>query len=348
MDNPIKGANGLHSKTFLNHKRNRIFRNGQWYTHTLMTNETESTSSKPSTYSPTDSNVLWSCRLKLKPGGTICTHGGVYIYKFINVQRENIIRRELRPVFDPTDSFNINRAKRDAKRSMPPARNSSPAFEPKFTRQATANSDNIDSVMLKRKLTILRNRIEFTEGKLRLCCSTIKTLRGQLQKQRKFKQDARRVHLSFQAEHKTAKDMNQQEVAKLKAENVRLHDKFLSLTNTHEASFTNLLSKIYDLAKLRQTQEGYKQCIYKQMQEIRKLKAFPELQHIDFCMRSFDTFCEISSSSAAQALSTPGCQLVKNKFISKAVWCTLLCVISYAGLMWTQQVEECGGKGADI
>jgi hypothetical protein len=86
--------------------------------------------------------------------------------------------------------------------------------------------------------------------------------------------------------------------------------------------------------------EGYKQCIDKQKHDICILKATPECKHIGKCMRAFDTFCDINASSAAQALSTPGSQLIKaTRFISKSAWCTLLCLTSYAGILWTWQLE---------
>jgi hypothetical protein len=310
MGNQSKCANDLHEKTFPKTKT-QVFRNGQWYTHTLMTNDTVNIPNKPYGYSPTDSNVLWSCHYNLKPGASKCTNGGVYKYRYIYVQREKGLRRELRPVYDPTDAFNINKAKREAKRIVPTVQSSTPAWKPEITRQATATSESIHTVLLKRKITILRNRIGFNEDKLRVCCSTIKTLRAQLQKQRKFRQDARRVHLSFQAEHQAVQDMNQQEMSQLKADNNCLRKKITKLTATNESVFTNLLYKIHELANFRILHEGYKQCIDKQKHDIRTLKATPEFKHIGKCMRAFDTFCDINASSAAQALSTPGSQLMK-------------------------------------
>jgi hypothetical protein len=258
MGNQSKCANELHEKTFPKTKT-RVFRNGQWYTHTLMTNDTVNIPNKPYGYSPNDRNVLWSCHYNLKPGATICTNGGVYKCRYIYVQRENVLRRELRPVYDPTDAFNINKAKREAKRTVPTVRSSSPAWKPEITRQATATSENFHAVLLKRKITILRNRIGFNEDKLRVCCSTIKTLRAQLQKQRKFRHDARRVHLSFQAEHQAVQDMNQQEMSQLKADNNCLRNKITKLSATNESVFTNLLYKIHELAKYRRLHDGYKQ-----------------------------------------------------------------------------------------
>jgi hypothetical protein len=95
-----------------------------------------------------------------------------------------------------------------------------------------------------------------------------------------------------------------------------------------------------ELAKYRKLHEGYKQCIDKQKHEIRILKANPEFRQIGRCMRSFDMFCDINASSAAQALSTPGSQLMKTtRFISTAAWCTLLCLTSYAGILWAWQLD---------
>ena len=64
MGNQSKCANDLHEKTFPK-TNTRVFRNGQWYTHTLMTNDTVNIPNKPYGYSPTDSNVLWSCHYNL-------------------------------------------------------------------------------------------------------------------------------------------------------------------------------------------------------------------------------------------------------------------------------------------
>jgi hypothetical protein len=305
-----------------------------------MTNDTVNIPNKPYGYSPTDSNVLWSCHYNLKPGASLCTNGGVYKYRYIYVQRENGLRRELRPVYDPTDAFNVNKAKREAKLTVSTVKSSTPAWKPEITRQATATAESIHTVLLKRKNTILRNRIGFNEDKLRVGCSTIKTLRAQLQKQRKFRQDARRVHLSFQAEHQAVQDMNQKEMSQLKADNNCLRNKITKLTATNESVFTNLLYKMHELAKYKRLHDGYKQCIDKQKHDIRILKATPEFRQIGRCMRSFDMFCDINASSAAQALSTPGSQLMKTtRFISTTVWCTLLCLTSYAGILWAWQLD---------
>ncbi len=118
MGNQSKCANELHEKTFPKTKT-RVFRDGQWYTHTLMTDDIVNIPNKPYGYSPNDRNVLWSCHYNLKPGATICTNGGEYKCRYIYVQRENVLRRELRPVYDPTDAFNINKAKREAKCTVP-------------------------------------------------------------------------------------------------------------------------------------------------------------------------------------------------------------------------------------
>ena len=339
MGNQSKCANELHEKTFPKTKT-RVFRNGQWYTHTLMTNDTVNIPNKPYGYSPNDRNVLWSWHYNLKPGATICTNGGTYKCRYIYVQRENVLRRELRPVYDPTDAFNVNKAKREAKRTVPTVGYYSAALKPEFTRQATATPESAHTVLLERKITILRNRIGSNENKLRVCRSTIKTLRAQLQKQRKFRQDARRVHLSFQAEHQAVQDMNQQEMSHLKADNNCLRNKITKLKATNESVFTNLLYKMQEIAKCRKLHEGYKQCIDKQKHEIRILKANPEFRQIGRCMRSFDMFCDINASSAAQALSTPGSQLMKTtRFISRTAWCTLLCLTSYAGILWAWQLD---------
>jgi hypothetical protein len=118
----------------------------------------------------------------------------------------------------------------------------------------------------------------------------------------------------------------------LKADNNCLRNNITKLTATNESVFTNLLYKMHELAKYRKLHEGYKQCIDNQKHEIRIL--------IGRCMRAFDMFCDINASSAAQALSTPGSQLMKTtRFISTAAWCTLLCLTSYAGILWAWQLD---------
>ena len=112
-----------------------------------------------------------------------------------------------------------------------------------------------------------------------------------------------------------------------------------SLNSFSHAQWSHSLPR-FRRAQHRYVAATYKQCIDKQKHDIRVLKATPDFRHIGRCMRSFDMFCDINASSAAQALSTPGSQLMKTtRFISTTVWCTLLCLTSYAGILWAWQLD---------
>ncbi len=57
--------------------------------------------------------------------------------------------------------------------------------------------------------------------------------------------------------------------------------------------------------------KGYQKGLTKLSQHIRNLESEKDFQHIEYCLRTFDTFCNNSICPAAQTFSVSGSQLAK-------------------------------------
>jgi hypothetical protein len=83
------------------------------------------------------------------------------------------------------------------------------------------------------------------------------------------------------------------------------------LADIHEAVLAKLIENIYDLEKQKILTKGYQKGLTKSLQKIRKLESEKDFQHIEYCLRIFDTFCNNSICPAAQTFPVSGSQLAK-------------------------------------
>ena len=95
-----------------------------------------------------------------------------------------------------------------------------------------------------------------------------------------------------------------QEIEKLTKENTYLQAKLTKLADIHEAVLAKLIENIYDLEKQKILTKGYQKGLTKSLQKICKLEK--DFQHIEYCLRIFDTFCNNSICPAAQTFSVSG------------------------------------------
>jgi hypothetical protein len=57
--------------------------------------------------------------------------------------------------------------------------------------------------------------------------------------------------------------------------------------------------------------KGYQKVLTKYLQKIRQIESKKDFQHIEYCLRIFDSFCNNSICPAAQSYSVSGSQLAK-------------------------------------
>ncbi len=298
------------SKPSIN-KMAKIRRHGKWYSHQLHTQESAPERPNFKVYTSDDSTVLWTCIYKMKPGCKLHTNGKNYIFKSILVKRGNGVKREVHPVHDPLDPFLTQKA--DKNKSNLANKATSNISSEKSTCNMPNNYGNKDMQIqvLQNRLLFLRKNIIFRERKFLVFCSTIKNLRDQLKHKQRLVQNAKRAHANFSLEYKNVKDKSAQEIEKLTKENTYLQAKLTKLADIHEAVLAKLIENIYDLEKQKILTKGYQKGLTKSLQKIRKLESEKDFQHIEYCLRTFDTFCNNSICPAAQTFSVSGSQLAK-------------------------------------
>ncbi len=127
-------------------------------------------------------------------------------------------------------------------------------------------------------------------------CSTIKNLRDQLKNKQRLVYNLKRAHANFSLEYKNVKDKSAQEKDKL---------------NKEIAVLAKLINNICDLEKQKILTKGYQKGLTKSLQKIHKLKSEKDFQHIEYCLRTFDSFCNNSICPAPRTFSVSGSQSAK-------------------------------------
>ncbi len=116
---------------------------------------------------------------------------------------------------------------------------------------------------------------------------------------------------TFHWSTKTLRIKVPKEIEELTKENTYLQAKLTKLADIHEAVLAKLIENIYDLEKQKILTKGYQKGLTKSLQKIRQLESEKDFQHIEDCLRIFDTFCNNSICPAAQTFSVSGSQLAK-------------------------------------
>ncbi len=289
----------------------KIRRHGKWYSYQLHTQASASERPKLKVYTSDDSTVLWTCTYKLKPGCTLYTNGKNYVFKSIFVKRGNGVKREVHPVHDPLDPFNTQKADEKKNDLANTATSKTSSEKPTCNMPSNMRNKDMQIQVLQNRLLFLRKAIIFRERKFLVFCSTIKNLRDQLKNKQRLVQNAQRAHANFSLEYKNVKDKSAQEIDKLTKENTYLQARLTKLADIHEAVLVKLIDNIYDLEKQKILTKGYQKGLTKSLQKIRKLESEKDFQHIEYCLRTFDSFCNTSICPAAQTFSVSGSQLAK-------------------------------------
>jgi hypothetical protein len=170
---------------------------------------------------------------------------------------------------------------------------------------------NMQIQVLQNRILFLRKNIIFKERKFLVFCSTIKNLRDQLKHKQRLVQNSKRAHANFSLEYKNVKDKSAQEKDNLTKEIAHLETKLVNLADIHEAVLAKLINNIYDIDKQKILTKGYQKGLTKSLQKIRKLESEKDFQHIEYCLRIFDSFCNNSICPAAQTCFVSGSQLAK-------------------------------------
>jgi hypothetical protein len=132
-----------------------------------------------------------------------------------------------------------------------------------------------------------------------------------LKHKQRLVQNAKKAHANFSLEYKNVKDKSAQEKDKLTKENTYLQARLTNLADIHEAVLAKLIENIYDLEKQKILTKGYQKGLTKSLQKNRNLESEKDVQHIEYCLRTFDSFCNNSICPAAQTFSVSGSQLAK-------------------------------------
>jgi hypothetical protein len=284
-------------------KMAKIRRHGIWSSYQLHTRESAPERQNLKVYTSDDSTVFWTCIYKMKPGCRLHTNGKNYIYKSILVKRGNGVKRELHPVHDPLDPFLTQKADKNPPNLANKATSKTSFEKPTCNMPNSYGNKDMQIQVLQNRLLFLRKNIIFKERKFLVFCSTIKNLRDQLKHKQRLVQNAKRAHANFSREYKNVKDKSAQEIEKLTKENTYLQTRLTKLAD--------MIENIYDLEKQKILTKGYQKGLTKLSQQIRNLEAEKDFQHIEYCLRTFDTFCNNSICPAAQTLSISGSQLAK-------------------------------------
>ena len=292
-------------------KMAKIRRHGKWSSYKLHTQESAPERPNLKVYTSDDSTVFWTCIYKMKPGCRLHTNGKNYIYKSILVKRGNGVKREVHPVHDPLDPFLTQKADKNQPNLANKATSKTSFEKPTCNMPNNYGNKDMQIQVLQNRLLFLRKNIIFRERKFLVFCSTIKNLRDQLKHKQRLVQNAKRAHANFSLEYKNVKDKSAQEIEKLTKENTYLQTRLTKLADIHEAVLAKLIENIYDLEKQKILTKGYQKGLTKLSQHIRDLEAEKDFQHIEYCLRTFDTFCNNSICPAAQTFSVSGSQLAK-------------------------------------